>query len=53
MVMVIIGWAALVALTGALTKSNGRGRTLGMVLGGLLGVFGLMIAALLGPASRR
>jgi hypothetical protein len=53
MLLVIIGWALFVTVSGAVTNAKGRGWALGAALGGLLGVVGLVIAAMLRPAATR
>jgi hypothetical protein len=48
-----MGWALVATLGGSVTNSKRRGWALGIVLGGLLGIFGLIIAALLRPTPVR
>jgi hypothetical protein len=49
MFFVIAVWAAIATLAGLVTNSKGRGWGVGIALGGVLGILGLIIAALFTP----
>jgi len=51
-ILTVIVWAAIfAAICGLITQSKGRGWTEGLALGGLLGIFGLIICAFLRKAE--
>jgi hypothetical protein len=51
MFFLIVVWGAIATLAGLVTNSKGRGWGEGIVLGGLLGIFGLIIVAFFKPIT--
>lgn len=46
--LVLMLWVACAIIGAVITKENGRGVALGLILGGFLSVLGVIIAAVMG-----